>query len=94
MILQPQVVCGLPGQKGSWGWVGGNRFTGRDDGLRKTLLEAGVGKLDHRGAPKVATSIPPGPKIKPNPQVCLEHSSKKKITACLEICNSLPSSKG
>lgn len=42
VILQPQVVCGLPGQKGSWGWVGGNRFTGRGDGL-KTLLAAGVG---------------------------------------------------
>lgn len=44
------------------------------------------------GAPEVATSIPLGPKIKPNLQVCLEHCYKK-VTACLEICNALPSSK-
>lgn len=40
MILQPEVVGGLPGQKGFWGWVGGwmrgNRLTG-GDGLGKTL---------------------------------------------------------
>lgn len=39
-----------------------------------------------------ATSIPAGPKVKPHPQVCLEHCLKK-VTACLEICKALLSSK-
>ena len=43
MILQPQVVCGLPGQKGSWGWVGDDcpelllRLEMTDKGLEECL---------------------------------------------------------
>lgn len=59
----------------------------------RTGEDAGSGAgTTPEGAPAVATSILPGPKIKPNLQVCLEHCLKK-VTACLEICKALPSSK-
>lgn len=39
-----------------------------------------------------AASIPPGPKVKLHPQMCLEYCLKK-VTAYLEICKALQSSK-
>lgn len=62
----------------------GNRLTGGSKGLEKSWKRY---RLSADG-----TSIPPGPKVKPHPQVCLEHCLKK-VTACLEICKAPQSSK-
>lgn len=64
-------------------------LTGGSEDLGK-MLE--VGRARPRRGLADAASVPPAPNIKPNLQLCLEHCLKK-VTACLEICKALPSSK-